>query len=337
MNRLITLSATLIVAASLHAQVSVRINAKPADLKSLARRTLVVELPEPNPKVIKGFPKKSAAADEAAYRASLESYRQQIEPAIKAYWKFNEDIEYKTTTEIIQLFEKKSKKYVALMKVVLPDGGGVSGYSFGMGVPALVLTRTDGDSKVTKKGELDLRNHDFQSYLVLSPSEDGKEIFNEASMKLTLLLCQQFLDWNIHNKKSRHFLEYLKDQSEAHCSKLAAKQLMVDKDRLYKKTTPAEISENYGRPVECVDLASLEAAYLEGSPDKAVLFSIPIGTISGGIGIGPLGYSFTRYAYSKVVVDASNSEVLNSIVPGTGKTYVEGLLPMDMRQLAKCK
>lgn len=334
MHRFVLFPAAALLGFSMQAQVAIRINAEPTELKGLARRTLVVELPEPNPKVIEGFPKKTAAEDEAAYRASLESYRQQIEPAVKAYWKFNENIEYKTTSEIVPLFEKKSKKYVALLKVVLPDGGGEPGcYTFGMGVPALVLTRTDGDSKVSKKGELRLRNHDFQSYLVLSPKEDGTEDYTEASMKLTLTLCQNFLDWNIHNKKSETFMDYLKEQSKANCPKLASKQLVVDKDNLYKKTTQAEISENYGHGVEFVDHATLESTYMGGSGDKATLFSIPVGTITGSA----LVITITRLVYTKIIVDPSNSEVLNSIVPGMGKTYVEGLLPMDMRQLSKCK
>ncbi len=334
MTRIHSLSAVLLLSSALHAQVADNINAEPADLKSLAHKTLVVELPEPNDKVIKDFSKKTAAADEAAYRASLDSYRQRIEPAIKAYWKFNEKIEFKTTSEIVKLFADKSKKYVALLKVVLPDGMGEPGcYTFGAGVPAIVLTRTDGDSKVTKKGELRLRNHDFQSYLVLSPGEDGTETYSEASMKLTLDLCQHYLDWNIHNKKSQTFMRYLKDRSEANCSKLAAKQLVVDKDGLYKKTTEDEINENYGHKVEFDDHAALEAAYMAGGTDKAVLFSIPVGTISGSM----IVVTITKLAYTKVVVDPSTSEVLNAVVPGMGKSYVEGLLPMDMRALAKCK
>ena len=240
------------------AQVADRINAEPEDLAKLSKRTLVVELPEPNQKVIDDFPKKSASASTKAYTASLDAYRARIEPAVKAYWKFNTNIEFKTTSEIVKLFAEKSNKYVALLKVVLPDGNGEPGcYTFGMGVPAIVLTRTDGDSKVTKKGELRLRNHDFQSYLVLEPDEDGTETYTEASMKLTLELCQHYLDWNIHNKKTGTFMKYLKDMSEKNCSKLASKTLLVDSKGLYKKTTQAEVKEKYAHKMVFVERAEL--------------------------------------------------------------------------------
>jgi hypothetical protein len=58
MPRIPAFAATFLLSAALSAQVSLKINAEPAELKSLARRTLVVELPEENPKVIDGFPKK---------------------------------------------------------------------------------------------------------------------------------------------------------------------------------------------------------------------------------------------------------------------------------------
>lgn len=323
---------------TMQAQVTIKINASPDELKSLSRRTLLVEMPEPNPKVADGFSKKTKEEETEAYMASLASYREQIEPAIRKYWTFNEKIEFASTSEVVRQFEKKSKKYVALIKAVLPNGGGApGGYTFGMGVPALVLTRTDGDSKVSKKGELRLTKHDFQAYLVISPDEKGKEDFNEASMKLTLSLCQDFLQWNIRNKKSEPFMNYLKKESKANCSKLRQRQLVVDEDNLYKKRTPQEISEAYGREIEFVDHAGVEQIYMSGDESKAVLFSIPVGTLSGSVGLGPLAYSNVALAYTKIIVDPSNNQVINAIVPGMGKTYVQELLPMDMRQLAKCE
>lgn len=317
----------------LSAQVSDWINAKPQELAALAKRTLVVELPEPNQKVIDEFPKKSASSDKRAYEASLAAYREQIEPAVKAFWKFNTDIEFKTTSEIVKLFASKSNKYVALLKVVLPDGNGEPGcYTFGMGVPALVLTRTDGDSKVSKKGELRLRNHDFQSYLVVEPDEHGTETYTEASMKLTLTLCQKYLDWNINNKKTGTFMKYLKDMSEKNCSKLASKTLIVDKKGLYKKTTPADIKEKYTNPIAFVERDELSSTYLSGASDKAVLYSIPVGTITGSMMV----VSVTMLAYTKVVVDPSTSEVINAVVPGMGRSIVEGLVPADAKSLSKC-
>ncbi|HPJ53187.1 MAG TPA: DUF2924 domain-containing protein, partial [Flavobacteriales bacterium] len=128
----------------LNAQVQDWINAEPDELRALARRTLVVEIPEENPKEIDRFNKKTAEERTADYRATLESYRQVIEPAVRATWTFNEEIEFRTTSEILELFKQKSTKHVALMKAVLLNGGPVAANSPATVVPAFVLTRTDG-------------------------------------------------------------------------------------------------------------------------------------------------------------------------------------------------
>src|SRR5688500_4738273 len=85
MIRTFSLSILLLASVCSHAQVAIKIWAEPAELKALSKRTLVVELPEENPKVTEGFPKKTAESDAAAYRASLASYREHIEPAVRKY------------------------------------------------------------------------------------------------------------------------------------------------------------------------------------------------------------------------------------------------------------
>lgn len=328
-------AALLSLTLGLHAQVAEMIQAKPAELKALARRTLVVELPESNQRVIDHFSKKTAAEKTAAYEASLASYREQIEPAIRANWTFNEHIEFKTTTEIVELFRKKSPKYVALMKVVLADGGGAYGYSFGMGVPALALTRTDGESKVTNKGQLWLKEWDFQMYLVTTPTDVEAETYSPAGLKFTLTQAQKVLVWNIKSgeKKSDSFIKYVKDRTEKNCRELASKKLLIDKDGLDKSVTPDEAKESYGHDMELVDHSELDSIYVNGDAGKAVLFSLPVGTIKGSM----IVVEITKLAYMKVVVDPSTNEILSSIVPGIGKTYVEGLTNADLRQLNKCK
>lgn len=333
MMRSILLFSLFLLISGLQAQVSVKIYAEPAELKSLGNRTLVVELPEENPKVIEDFPKKKAAEKTEAYRASLASYREQIEPAIKEHWKFNKDIEFKTTSEIIALFQKKSNKYVALMKVVLPDGGGVSGYTFGLGVPALVLTRTDGDSKVNKKGELNIIKHDFQSYLVVSPDSTEREVYSPASMKATLILAQDYLNWNIKADKSKDFMAYSKAMGKKNCGSLAQRTLLVNEKGLYKGCTVEEAHENYPYKLEFVDRSVLESTYLGGDATKAVLISIPVGTVQGTMIVA----SVTYLAFSKLILDPATGEIISSHNPGMGKSITEGLLKGDFKSLSKCE
>ena len=314
-----------------YAQVSATIGASPAELKALSKRTLVVELPEPNQRVIAEFPSKNADAKKAGNEGSLDSYRAQIEPAIRKYWTYNKEIEFKTTSEIIELFKEKNPKYVALIKVVLADGGGAYAYSFGLGVPALVFTATDGASKVNKNGQMTLMNWDFQAYLATTPANYGREDYSEASMKFTLVEAQKLLEWNTAagNKKSENFIKYAKDQSEKNCAKLTSKKLLIDKQDLSKKMSPADATASYGRNLELVDPSELESAYLNGDTERAVLFSVPVGI---GIGTSVL-VEVTNLIYMRVAVDPSTDQILACIPvsepPGITKT--------EMTILKKCK
>ena len=335
MNRSILLIPALFALLIGKAQVSDQIFADPPDLKKLAGRILVVELPEENAKVIEGFPKKRAAQKTEAYRASLAAYRAQIEPAVRAHWKFNEQIEFKTTSEIVGLFKQKSPKYVVLLKALLLDGGGASYHSFGFGVPALVLTRTDGeDNKVTKKGDVSIRNHDFQSYLVVSPDSAEREVYSPASMKATLVLMQDYLNWNIKNKKSKTFMVYSKEMGLKNCESLAKRTLLVDKvSGLYKGCTTEEAHTSYAHQLVLVDRSELESTYLKGDDTKAVLFSVPVGTIKGGL----LIVETTYLVFSKLILDPVTGEILAAQNPGLGKSIAEGLMRADLKALSKCE
>jgi hypothetical protein len=330
MRSLILFSALFLTTLTITAQVSDRINAEPEDLKKLGNRILVVELPEENPKVIEEFPKKKAAQKTEAYRASLASYREQIEPAVRAHWKFNEQIEFMTTSQIVGLFQKRSSEHVVLMKVLLMDGGGISAYSFGFGVPALMLTRTDGEKdKISKKGEVVIRVPDFQSYLVVSPDSSDREVYTPASMKATLILMQDYLKWNIKNEKSKPFMAYSKEMGKKNCGDLAKRTLMIPKNGLYKGCTPEEAHTSYAYNMILVDRSEMEETYLKGDASSAVLFSIPVGTIQGNL-------VMTYLAFSKLILDPVSGEIISSYNPGIGKSIAEGLMRADLKSLSKC-
>lgn len=333
MRKLTLLCIALFITWTATAQVSDHIYAEPAELKKLAQRTLVVELPEENQKVIDDFPKKKAEQKTAAYKASLASYREQIEPAIRAHWKFNEQIEFMTTSQIVELFTKKSKQHVVLMKVLLMDGGGISAKSFGFGVPALMLTRTDGeDNKITKKGEVLIRKHDFQSYLVVSPDSAECEVYTPASMKATLVLMQDYLKWNIKNEKSKTFMAYSKEMAKKNCRTVSQRTLLIDKNGLYKGCTVEEARTSYAHKMLLVERKELEDAYMKGDESQAVLFSVPVGTVQGTMIVATITY----LAFSKLILDPVTGEILTARNPGMGKSIVEGLMKADLKALSDC-
>ncbi|MEZ4756200.1 MAG: hypothetical protein R2817_05180 [Flavobacteriales bacterium] len=317
----------------LQGQVMEKIWAEPAELKALGKRTLVVEVPEENPKVVVGFSKKTAEQDAAAYRASLEDYLAVIEPAIREHWRWNEKIEFMPTSKVVELFAKKSTKHVALMKVVLSTDMGVGAYTFGLGVPALVLTRTDGDSKVTKKGELRLTKHDYQMYLATTTDETGRETYTPERMAFTLTQMQKHLDWIIKKDKSESYLKYCKDMAKTNCSKLKGKELMVNEKGLHKTTTREDAKDAYSAgKIAFMPEQDIDKAYAAKEEGRVALFDMPVGSATGTMVV----VTITRLVYMKVAVDTETNEVLGAVIPGIGKPALEGLIKLDFKILSDC-
>lgn len=317
------------------AQVAEKIWAGPDELKDLARRILVVELPGEDPKLLDALPKHATEKEIAEHRASiesywasLESYRAMIEPAIREHWKYNEEIEFKTTAEIFELFEKRSTKHVALLKVVLENGMGISRYTTRLGCPAIILARTDGDSKLTKSGNLLLGKYDYQMYLATTTSETGDVSYTPALMKFTLLQAQKHLAWIIKNGKSLSYVKYCKAMAEANCAKLHRLEMVVPEDGMHPGTTQEMARENYPYPMQFLSVPDLEATYTSGTEGNAVLFTLPVAAVSGTLK--------SYLAYLKVFVDPSTNEVVGAIIPGIGVPLVRELLVQDLKRLDKC-
>jgi hypothetical protein len=186
---------SLLATQGLFAQLPNRIYASAEDLKGLSKRILVVEMPEENPKVIETLTKQEDTVELRAYREEMQTYRELIEDAIAENWKYNEEIEFKTTSEIIELFRAKSTQHVAMLKMVMVDAGGISHWADNLTLPALILTRTDGEVKFTKTGTMELRGHDYQMYFVRGIDAEGKEALTPASLAFSLRQAQKHLEW----------------------------------------------------------------------------------------------------------------------------------------------
>lgn len=318
--RLTLLAFLLAFAGYAHAQVSANIGANPDELRALAKRTLVVELPEVNSKVIEQFKDDGKDNLIGYYEGGLSNYRAEVEQAIRKYWTYNKDIEFKTTSEIIQLFKDKDPRYVALLKVVLTPEGAY-GYTSGVGVPVMVYTATDGASKVDKRGQLQLTKWDFQIYLA---TRFLGEMYSDATWKFSMIQGQQFLAWNTApgRTRSESFIKYMKDQSEKNCGKLAGKQVLMEKNALSDKWTAAQAVDYYGRNLQLVDFSVVESDYLNGDAENAIMVSVPVGT----------GISFDQ-VLARIVVDPSTDQILGCI-PASDQ---RGITKTEMSILKKCK
>jgi hypothetical protein len=313
--RITILALLLVISCNIHAEKTVS-----EKLKAWSSRTLVVEVPEVNPNLSKSWPDKKVAEMSAAYEATVASYAEQIEPAIRKYWTFNKKIEFKTTSEIMLLFKEKNPNYVALLKGGQTPEGVIYANIHSKGVPVLLFVGTDGDTKVNKYGELSLRDFAYSFYCVADFAENGAESFTEAGMKFSLVQLQHVLEWEVTTNTSKNYgyMQYAKNQSEKNCSKLAPKKLLVDKDGLDKSLDRTEAMNSYGPNLELVDRAEMESAYLNEDAEKAVFFSV--------------------YGLGKVVVAPSTNEILGFAAPKMANAVIWfGLTAADISQLKKCK
>ena len=298
-------------------------SAKPDDLNAMSKLTLVVEVPDINPVVLEAISKrKKGAEEEAAYRTSVSTYQSHIQDAVGKYWTFNKEIEYKTAEEIKKLFESNSSKYVVLMKGVISPNFGLLAHTWTDGFPVLVFTRTNSGVKSGKTGSLTFQKPDFYMNVACTVGEERAETYSEADIKFTVIQLQKTLNTNMADKKTREFVKIASEEADVNCPKLAAKQLLVNKDELYKNLSASEAQATYGPNLQLVDQATIDRAYLDGDADKAVIFTVPV--------------SFGMY--SKLVVDPSNNEILATIVPkALAATYVKTIAKLDLEQFKKCK
>ena len=304
-------------------QVSNKIYGKPEDFKLMAKRTLLVELMEENPKAIESLKKNPKKAKQLKdYRAFITEYNSMIRMAVGKYWKFNEKIDYKTESEIKKIRESKSTEYVTLSYSELGDNTIEIEFRSSLLIPVFLYNRIENEQ----------RSPDYKIYFPSSFVRKSDK-YLECDYKMALVCMQANLDWNIKNNKSLNFLDYAENRAETNCPELAKKTLLVEKAFLYKDMKASEAKAEYGKPLELVNTDSLNNTYLGNYKNRAVLFSIPYGMLKGNL--GPMHSS--AIAYCKVVVDCETNEILFIQKVGMGKSYVFEMIKADFKRLGECK
>ncbi len=309
-----------------YSQISPKIYGKPADLKAMAKRTLVVELLEEDPKVIEKLSKKKKRPEKLQkYKDFIALYNEMIQDAVSKYWTFNENIEYLSAMEVKDIIKAKDKKYVILSYFELGDIDDEWIDRSDLKVPALRYQRA----------ERTLRMPDYKIYLPSSFVRDGQD-YLESDFKFAIICMQANIRWIIENNKILHFSKYAEKIAEENCSKLKSMTLLVDSEYLFKTTTESKVRSVYKSDLEFVHAEQLDKTFVSGEMNKAVLFTIPYALLKGS---SP-GRDSATLVYFKVIVDSETGEILwvhNLSKMGYGENFQSTLIKAEFKRMVECR
>lgn len=306
------------------AQISSKFYGEVKELKELQSRTLIVEILEENPKVLKKLDKPKKQKELSDYKLFIKQFNEEFKVYATKYWKLNTKIEFKTETEILALNKAKDKSFALLRYYNLKDNNGV-GLDTKLTVAALVYTRC----------ETSLNQPDSKIYLPIRKDINDKFLL-EADYKYALETLQSNINWIVANNKVIDFDKYADKMSDENCSKLKGKTLLVGNDMMMKGRTQAEAKTNYGGDLKFVSDAEINTAVVNKTKNTAVLYSIPYGIIKTQVTI----VQMASLVFFKVIVDCETGQILWMHMPG-GFSYGSNisylLSEKEFKMMAECK
>lgn len=334
--RTITIPFTIIgLFFSVSGQIPNKLNASAEELAAMANRTLVVQMDPVYPVYKETYASnKNVETIYANYVASHESYLKNIEAAMRQYWTFNKNIEFKSPEECMELFKRKSPDHVVMRKIMFGERNYPVNFIWPVNVNALIFLRTD-MPEVTKKGNLEFKYADFQMYMAGEYGPMGKAIFHPSDLAFTLRQAQKNITWCIEGKDPADFTKYAKAQAKANCGALKGKALHAEADMNWKETTNDELIAAYGAPVVFDTHEELGRIYQSNSAESAVVFDLPAGSYIQGLTGDPKWYE-SGLAFIKVAVDPSTDRILGVSVPFSGNSVVRWYTDKVFKDLADC-
>jgi len=312
---------------AVYAQIGGKLHGDPNDFIAMAKRPVLVEL----------FEEKINDDGEKESEPFIPYYNALIKLVVGKYWKFNQDIQYKTTSEINKLKELKNDKYVVLTYIKQSGRAlyGESKVNSNIIVPSLCFSRIE---------EIDRK----PDYTICVPSSGIRKNnkYLECDFKFIVTEMQAHLAWIIQNNKTIQFNEYIKMIAKDNCPKLKDRKLLVDKNSLQpKQLLKSKLSEPkarlaYGNNIGFVTASELNLSYVENTKGTAILLSIPY----GGLRPTPMEASQSMQnrvllSYYKVAVDCETNELLwieipGQLIQGNTEAFIKA---SELKDMGECK
>jgi hypothetical protein len=268
-------------------------------LTKVKDRTVIVEVKEEDPKVVAKLSKKDKNADRLQhYRDFISNSNDMLKKAVDKYWKFNANIEYKTTTELKDIRGKsKDNVYYQIISVTTIQDDGQDFFS-DLSIPVVCYD----NSGITSNYE-----HDFSMYLpvALIPEKESNPCmwsYVQADFDFAIIEMQANFNYTIANNKKIKFEDYGKLMGKQNCGKAKNSTLVIDLAQLGEKVTESDIKSEYKGPIELTDGQTYNNAFDNQEAGKEVIFSFAYGIAKGSFGSSTL-------FFSKAVVNCATGEI----------------------------
>ena len=299
-----------------------------ADLKALAGRTLVVEMPTEDEAVGRDLNRPDLAWSYELTAVTHASYSAQIEETVRKNWTFNGSIEFKDRASCRELMKAKSPDHMLLLLVSTAPGFVWTHISVAK-PHSLALLRTDSDGfHYDKKGKLVIDQLDLSVPLTADYGDPVKRSmgainYRPADLDFSLYQLHRYVQWNLGREKVGDFADYVKDEIDRNCGRSRGAEVVAQADCFKDADDAAKADTFIGTPVRFASKEEQCAVYDSGTGERTVLFTYAYGELQG--------YHFLR----RVLIDPQTREIID------GHTWGKMSEPpyytaTEFRALGKC-
>jgi len=287
--------------------------AKADEFKSIKKRKLIVEQLEVDQALIASWQKKKGKTKKpelatrygemiSEYKKFVADYNGHIKSAVESIWLLNEEVVYKTTSEVKALRKSKSERYSVLFfsesTTNKTDDFGHK-YFPNLSIPTLNYSRIEsGTVKV-----------DYSFFMAYTGHREANEL-QLADVLLSLRLIQNqiaAIEKTVNNRYT--FKSFASDEGKANCGTLKGATVHIDENSIHKKSTLAEINAAYSGTVKLLSNQEITTA-IENEEDIIIGFFIPNTIAAGSVG-STVQISSGRITYLHVFLNVKTGEVLS--------------------------
>lgn len=261
------------------------------------------------------------------YNNFISDYNKSIKSAVDQFWTLNENIEYKTTSELKSLVSKKSKKY-AVLWFVKQNSEGNPGYNKSVlksngkvnyGVEILNYGRIE-DSKING-------DYIWRPNGVIFPMIYGvqKGRITPGEMAVNIDLTQKYILAYEKKGKKLGIDTFAKNIAKENCPLIKDQNIYIPSSLIFEKSDFNTMASNYNGGGEVISLSDKEYyEALESKKDRLIGISLPW-TIFG------------RILYMRSFYNPSNGKLYSVYGTEMGEINTSKFRNAEFKSYGKCK
>jgi hypothetical protein len=299
-----------------------RSHAEPSEFQKIFNRTLLVEVLEEEPRILKHLEKslkKHPGAIED-YKGFIKLYNEKIQLAVNKFWTLNEQIEFWPTSRIDSLVKAHNDEYTCLYYSESAEQFVDYMTGHNLVVPTLNYTRIEHHNKKV----------DYSIYLPVSFLLPHDE-YIETDLIFGVQFMQRNIEYMMEKNKKISATAYAK-MFGASCTLLETKMLLLDNGLLSDSVSMHEIKDNYKYKFSFVPASKINEAVEHTGEEYAYLVSMPYELASAG---GP--GAAKQIVCMRLIIDAKNGNILSSIGTAVQENNTKIFLTKDFATCETCK